>query len=195
MQLLCAFKQLRFSSFYHSLFAYITFFWFSQQHAVVFRFAAVMWRCIHSYVHSHYNRWNLHTLIFIGETIGVRANKNRLSRLGFSNVSFRVFATVVFLQKTQVFSFYLSLSASITFLPSTFHYLHLLLLFLLPFFIYIYLIVFSLLHLLHLFLLPFFICINFSVFSLLHILVLFVLPFFIYIYFMAFSLLLEIPKK
>jgi len=80
----------------------------------------------------------LHTLAFIGETIGARTNKKRMSRLGFSNEPFRVFAAVVFLQTTQIFfllpfticiyyfsSFYLSLSASITSLPFTFLYLHL----------------------------------------------------------------------
>jgi len=154
-----------------------------------------MWRCIHSYLRSHYSHWNLHTLAFIGETIGVRTNKKRMSRLRFSNKPFRVFATVVFLQTTQVFlllpfsiciyyfsSFYLSLSASITSLPFTFLYLHLFY-------------GFFLLHLLLLFLLPFFICIYLMVFSLLHLLLLFLLSFFICIYFMSFSLLLELQKK
>jgi len=158
LQLLCAFKQLRFSSFYHSLFAYITFFLFSQQHAVVFRFAAVMWRCIHSYVHNHYSHLNLHTQACIGETISIRTNRKRMSRFGFSQL-------LCFFKQFKFSSFYLSLSASITFLPSTFLYLHLLLLFLLPFFICIYFMVFTLLHLLLLFLLPFFICIYFMYFS------------------------------
>ena len=191
LQLLCAFKQLRFVSFYLTLSSSIIFLWFSQAHAVVLRLAAVMWRCIHSYVYSHYSHWNLHILAFIGETIGVRTNKKRMSCLGFSNEPFRVFATVVFLQTTQVFfllpfticiyffsSFHLSLSASITSLSFTFPYLHLLF-------------GFFLLHLLLLFLLPFFICIYFMVFSLLHLLLIFLLPFFICIYFMAFFLLLE----
>jgi len=135
LQLLCAFKQLKFSSFYLSLSASITFLWFSKAHAVVLRLAAIVWRCIHSHVHSH---WNLHILAFIGETISVRTNKYWMSRLGFSNEPFRVFATVVFLQTTQVFfllpfsiciysfsSFYRSLSTSITSLSFTFLYLHL----------------------------------------------------------------------
>ena len=138
LQLLCAFKQLRFSSFYLSLSASITFLSFSQPQAVVLRLAAVTWRWIHSYVHNHYSHWNLHTLAFIGETISVRTNKKRMSRLRFSNEPFRVFAAVVFPQTIKVFfllpfsiciyyfsSFNLSLSASITSLPFSFLYLHL----------------------------------------------------------------------
>jgi len=49
-----------------------------------------------------------------------------MSHLGFSNEPFRIFAAVVFFFKQLRFSsFYLSLSASITFFPSTFLYLHL----------------------------------------------------------------------
>ena len=69
-------------------------------------------------------------------SFGVKTNIKRMSRLGFSQL-------LCFFKQLRFSSFYLSLSASITFLLSTFLYLHLLLLFLLPFFICICFMVFS----------------------------------------------------